>query len=88
MTRNVRPSWIELEVEGRKSNIATGPVARNGNMYAKFFVRENGQIINCLNVNFFANGETVKVVIGLDTDFKPNGLFELEKTYNQRSIEV
>ena len=83
MTRNVRPSWVELEVEGRKSNIATGPVSRNGNMYAKFFVRENGQIVNCLNVNFFANGETVRVVIELDDDFKTFGSSELAKTYNQ-----
>ena len=85
MTRNVRPSWVELEVEGRKSNIATGPVARNGNMYATFYVREEGQIKKCITVEFFANGETVKVQITLDKNFKPLpgciGLFD--HIYNQ-----
>jgi hypothetical protein len=30
MPQNVRNFWIELEVDGRKSKIATGPVSKDG----------------------------------------------------------
>ena len=63
MTRNVRPSWIELEVEGRKSNIATGPGSRNGNMYIALKVRKDEMIHDFGQINFFATGDQVKVEI-------------------------
>ena len=86
MTRNVRPSWIELEVEGKQTTVKTGPKSRDGNMYAKFFVRENGQIIKCMTVDFFANHDTVRVEIQLDEGFKTSSGHSpslIERTYNQ-----
>ena len=86
MARNVRPSWIELEVEGKQTNVKTGPKSRNGNMYVTFYIREEGQIKKCMTVDFFANEETVRVEIALADKFKtPSGYSTdlLEKTYNQ-----
>jgi hypothetical protein len=30
MPRNVRNFWLELKVDGKKSKVATGPVAKDG----------------------------------------------------------
>lgn len=44
MPRNVRNFWIEVKVDGRKSQIATGPTGKDGGFYLRVLVRENGAI--------------------------------------------
>ncbi len=44
MPRNVRNFWIEIEVDGKKEKIATGPKAADGGFTMKIFVRENGNV--------------------------------------------
>lgn len=39
---NVRPSWIEVDVDGRKTPIATGPRSRAGDLIANISVRDKG----------------------------------------------
>lgn len=44
MPRNVRNFWIELQVDGRYTPIATGPVSKDGGFRVKVRIRENGTI--------------------------------------------
>lgn len=44
MPRIVRNFWIELEVDGKKTKVATGPRNRNGGFTLNIKVRENGEI--------------------------------------------
>lgn len=63
--RNVRPSFVRVEVDGRKSSIATGPKSRSGCIAATFSVRENGEAVEALSVGMMASadGSTVRVVV-------------------------
>ena len=49
MPRNVRNSWIDLSVDGR-SDIGTGPVSAEGEMCARFRVRDKGGIVESVTV--------------------------------------
>lgn len=66
MPRNVRPSWIEIDADGR-TPIATGPRASNGRMEATFKVRKDGGIFDLLEViaqpDTFGNVTTVTIRI-------------------------
>ena len=42
MPRNVRNFWIELNIDGRKSRIATGPVSKDGGFSATIYMRDAG----------------------------------------------
>jgi hypothetical protein len=53
--RNVRPSWIDCEIDGRSSTLSGGPRSRTGNLLASFKVRENGQAKECLTVRLTPN---------------------------------
>jgi hypothetical protein len=44
MPRNVRNFWIELEVDGKKQKIATGPRSAGGGFDMSIKVRSEGQI--------------------------------------------
>jgi hypothetical protein len=44
MPRNVRNFWVNLSVDGRKSIVATGPVAKDGGFALDILIRENGSI--------------------------------------------
>jgi hypothetical protein len=44
MPRNVRNFWIELQVDGRKETIATGPRSADGGFYLRVHVRSNGAV--------------------------------------------
>jgi hypothetical protein len=44
MPKNVRNSWVVVQAEGRKNDVATGPAAHNGRLATTVFVRENGKI--------------------------------------------
>ena len=44
MPRNVRNFWIELEVDGKKTPIATGPVSADGGFNIRIRMRNKGDI--------------------------------------------
>lgn len=44
MPRVVRNFWIELEVDGRKEKVATGPRSASGGFQMRVFMREKGSI--------------------------------------------
>jgi len=53
MPRNTRNSWVELSVDGR-SGIGTGPRAKDGEMTARFYVRDKGTIVSSVTVETVA----------------------------------
>ena len=50
MPRNVRNFWIELDVDGRKSCITTGPRSKDGGFKLTVYQREKGNIVKALSV--------------------------------------
>lgn len=54
MPRNVRNFWIELQVEGRKTTVATGPVDKTGGISMRIYQRNKGGIIEALNIDGYA----------------------------------
>jgi len=71
MPRNVRPSWCVLEVEGRKSRIATGPVARTGMMEANFSMRDHGSIdTNKVTVTMLPDKEGLTTLLVVEVNGK------------------
>lgn len=46
MPRNVRNFWIELEVDGKKERVATGPRNREGGFQCCIKMRSDGQIFS------------------------------------------
>lgn len=46
MPRNVRNFWIELEVDGNKTKVATGPVRKDGGFRMTILRRAEGGIAN------------------------------------------
>lgn len=50
MPKNVRNFWIELDVDGKASRVATGPKARNGGFTLTVKMRQNGGIITPVTI--------------------------------------
>jgi hypothetical protein len=46
MPRNVRNFWIELDVDGRKERVETGPVKADGGFSLTIRMRDKGSISN------------------------------------------
>lgn len=61
--RNVRPSFVKVEVDGLSKSIATGPKSRSGCVAATFLVRDNGEAVEAVSVGMMASadGSTVTV---------------------------
>jgi hypothetical protein len=72
MPKNVRPSWIEVSVDGRENDIATGPRARDGSLSAKFYLRVNGSVTHVLDVDCIASRDKKTVTLQVYT-FDDNG---------------
>lgn len=62
MPRNVRPSFVNLSVDGR-SPVATGPRSRAGTLSAMFSVRSAGAVLELLDVHALADGDSVRFVV-------------------------
>ena len=50
MPRNVRNFWIEIEVDGRKERIATGPRRADGGFDMKLLMRNSGGIMEAMRI--------------------------------------
>lgn len=44
MPRNVRNLWLTLDVDGRKSVVQTGPIAKDGGFTLRIQIRRDGQV--------------------------------------------
>ena len=56
MPRNVRPSWVDLSVDGRNNDIGTGPRRKDGTISARFFVRDKGMVSRSVRVETYSTG--------------------------------
>lgn len=45
MPRNVRNFWIEIEVDGKKTKVATGPISKDGGVRVVVKMRDHGEIV-------------------------------------------
>ena len=61
--RFVRPSWIDLQVDGRNSDIGIGPKRKAGEMSGQLYVRHKGQITPSISFKTYVNGNTSKVFV-------------------------
>jgi hypothetical protein len=59
----VRPSWVDVKVDGRKTEVGTGPRAGDGDMRAVFYLRSDGDIDKVLTVECRSDGETVTLLV-------------------------
>jgi hypothetical protein len=50
MPRNVRNFWLELNVDGSKSRVETGPRSANGGFSLTIYQRDSGSIVKALDV--------------------------------------
>lgn len=50
MPRNVRNFWLELSVDGKKTDIATGPVSKEGGFFLTIKQRSECGIIRAMTV--------------------------------------
>jgi len=50
MPRNVRNFWIEIEIDGRKSRFAGGPVSKDGGFDLTIKQRHRGEVVEVLDV--------------------------------------
>lgn len=57
MPRFVRPSWVDIQIDGRSSDIGTGPRRKDGDMSAQFYVREKGYIEPSVSIKSVSNGK-------------------------------
>jgi hypothetical protein len=44
--RNTRNFWLKINVDGKKSEIATGPRSRDGGFRCSVLMRSNGRILD------------------------------------------
>lgn len=44
MPRNVRNYWLELEIDGRKTRVETGPRAKDGGFSLNIYMRNKGNV--------------------------------------------
>ena len=57
MPRFVRPSWVEVNIEGRQ-RFASGPRSKNGTMLVKFLVRGNGSVTDSVQIGCHVIGSS------------------------------
>jgi len=70
MPRNVRNFWLELEVDGKKEKVATGPRSADGGFYLTILIRETGDVSDTrlnLEGRVMADG-TLAVLCSRDSD--------------------
>jgi hypothetical protein len=55
MPRNVRNFWAEMNVDGRESELASGPRNKDGGMSIRIYQRNQGDAEQVLTVNCYVN---------------------------------
>lgn len=57
MPRIVRNFWLELSVDGSKSNVETGPRAKDGGFDLTILMRDKGGIIRPMSIRGYVDRE-------------------------------
>lgn len=81
MPANIRPSFVKISVDGRKSDIATGPRSRSGEMSAEFLVRSFGRVLPLFDVEMIGTQDKCAVIVRI-TD-KRDGKIIFSETFEQ-----
>jgi hypothetical protein len=59
MPRNVRNWWIELDVDGKKIDINTGPRSKSGGFNINIWQRDMGAVTGSLIISGEVEGDTL-----------------------------
>lgn len=70
--RTVRPSFVKLEVDGVRDAIQSGPRSKDGRIWAQFYVRDRGSVVDSVTVRTENNGTTQRLVV----EFEGREVFE------------
>ena len=64
MPRVVRPSYVEVQVDGLAKDFGSGPRSKDGHISAQFYVRNCGEVENSIKVytNSFNNTHSLIVL--------------------------
>ena len=81
MPRNVRPSFVVVECDGRASSVATGPRSRKGDMSIALSVRDEGSVLDLLDITACPSSDASETVITI-TD-KRTGKVIYTETFKQ-----
>lgn len=76
MPANVRPSWIDVVVDSRDTNIGTGPRLRDGWMQAVLSVRQLGDVLPLLDIEAIASHDKTSVLVRVTDNRTGKVIFE------------
>lgn len=57
MTRSVRNFWLDASVDGRSSDIGTGPRAKTDGMSMMVKIRDQGDILDAFSIRCYVDGD-------------------------------
>lgn len=77
----VRNSWVDVCADGRRSDVGTGPRARDGQMTIDLKVREDGGILDLLHIACIGSQDGKTVIVEV-TDRRTGRTVFLEQ-FNQ-----
>lgn len=81
MPANVRPSFVKINVDGRSSDIDTGPRSRDGQMSMEILVRQFGQVLSLFDVECIGSVDKKTTLVRI-TD-KRDGKVIFEERFEQ-----
>lgn len=76
MPRNVRNFWLELSVDGKRTDIATGPVSKDGGFFLTIKQRSSGAIVRAMDVRGFLDDG----MLVLEATARPGAIGETDRT--------
>lgn len=81
MPRNVRNFWVTLSVDGKKTDVATGPVRRDGGFTLSVRMRDEGDIIRVFTMEGRADDDgTLTLIAGPDNpEVAPNTVIKTRR---------
>jgi len=70
MPVNVRNFWIDLEVDGRKEKVGTGPRTKDGGFYATISIRRDGCVDKAMHIEgkIDSSGDLLLIAEAADGD--------------------
>jgi hypothetical protein len=82
MPRNVRNFWLEAEVDGRSTSVATGPEGKDGGISVRVLIRREGGVSMAATLRGRAlpDGTLELVIVGYDPDGAVRGRVKVEST--------
>ena len=68
----MRNFWIECEIDGKKTKLASGPRAKDGGFELTVKVRSNGESLRAVEIRGFVHSVTGKLILDV-REFEPVG---------------